>query len=687
MSAASFRVLAFVVLAALAACRTPDGPVGPDAALKDGGAAAATQPSEGLDFYEATRIRGLAATKSCASLQTAQGIVVTKRDASGQALEGKIRVLADNPGNKIVVLADFNKWGDQRTDDDVLKPVAGTPYFEGRLRSLKHGMQYRLELNGTQLLDPAARMFTSTGFLNSMFWDFDRPGAAPAPTKVVDLREKPVLIAESEVYELAKAWKFNGKKGPDAIGGTYDFVAKSGLIDELKKAGYNAVEFLPFNTSMDGSHWHFRYQVYGLFAPESRYGDPDAFTRMMKAFSDAGINVIMDAVVGHYPYKGNEGERSLGPVGIHNWKKTDGNALYGSIASPWSTNRYDYANPFVRRFLTDSVLHMVCRYGIGGIRFDNLDGIRLYEGPGNGGPEFLKELMTDLRAYRPEMLLIGEMFFGHNPVLQRMDQGGFGIGFRTHSDFFDFLKDNMLKSTEEIDMHSLRNALRGPFAWKEASRVQYATNHDEAANKRDGATGAYLGSLLNGGGSYYVENKTKAFNSIVMLSSAAYLDMPQLRLLQEGSFNDNSAVDWDLKKQEQQGRVWSYFADLSNFVKARDAFAFHNFSADVENHVDTDEGRRILSIKRKDKSSGKIVYAVVNLSHVALNNYQFGVDYAGNLRIAVDSDGKAYGGSGELQKRAPTGNLAAEGGPKHGKTGSVSVPFLAAYGTVVLETP
>lgn len=671
------------------ACRTPAGPAA--AAIKDAGDAGAPTPppdAPSLDFYEATRIRTLAAVKDCAAFQAEQGFLVTKRDAQGNAVEGKIRVLADNAGDQIYVLADFNKWGAEKTAADKLQAVAGTPYFEGTVRALKHGMAYRLEVNGESLLDPAAALFTSAEaqYLNSVFWDFAHPGAYKMTKPSVDLRSKPLLIAESEVYELARKWPVNGKQGPAKASDTYKFIAQSGLVDELRKDGYNAVEFLPFNTSMDGGHWHFRYQVYGLFAPEARYGDPDDFARMIDAFNKSGIAVIMDAVVGHYPFKGNEGVRDLSPIGLHRWKKSDGQELYGAIKSPWDTNRYDYANPFVRRFLTDSITHMVCKYGLSGIRFDNLDGIRLYEGPGGGGPEFLKELMATLREYRPEMTLIAEMFFGHSPVMQRMDQGGFGVNFRTHSDFFDFLKDNMMKSTEDVDMQRLRGAIRGPWEWREASRVQYATNHDEAANKRDGATGAYLGTLLNGGGHYYVERKTTAFASLAMLSSAAYLDMPQLRLLQEGSFNDQSAVDWDLRKQESRKAVYAYFADLSTFVRDREAFAFHNYGPDVENHVDTDDGRRIISLRRQDKATGKVELIVINLGHVALSNYDVGVQGGGTFKIMVDSDHKRYAGSGELEKRAPTGVLTADGAGTHGKDRSVSLPYLPAYGVLVLES-
>src|SRR5690606_8898935 len=112
----------------------------------------------------------------------------------------------------------FNSWGNALRPEDTLLPVSGTPYYATVVKDLKHLMQYRLLVNGSQRLDPAARFFTTPDFLkkfglkqeqpflNCVFWDFGRPGAYRMRTKSVDLRRKPVIIAETEVYELARNW-------------------------------------------------------------------------------------------------------------------------------------------------------------------------------------------------------------------------------------------------------------------------------------------------------------------------------------------------------------------------------------------------------------------------------------------------------------------------------------------------
>lgn len=650
-----------------------------------------------LNWYEAWQIRDLKANKDCGDFKPEVGVFVTQRNSSGEAVEGYFRVLVDRSEADIYIQSSINNWGQGKNPEDKLEQEPGTPYYRSQNVPIKHGMQYRYLVNGDQLLDPAASLYTTQSlfeeqgetpdkpYLNSVFWDYVHPGHYETTAPAVDLRSKIPIIAESEVMALVGKWEYNGRLGPSQLHDTYKFVATSGIIDYLKKSGYNAIEFLPFNASLDGDQWHLRYQVFGLFAPDSRYGNPDEFAMMIDAFNRAGMVVIMDAVVGHYPYKGNSDVRSIANIGPHRWKKENGNPLFGNVMSPWDTYRYDYANPHIRRFLTDSIMNMMCRYNIGGIRFDNFDGIRLYEGPGGGGTEFVQGLVKEIRSYRPESLLIGEMFFGYNAVVQAISQNGFGINFRTHSDFFDFLKDNLLKSTEQVDIERLRNVIRMPWEWNEATRVQYLTNHDEAANGRDGATGSYVATLLKGGDWYYVERKTIAFGSLTMLSSMAYLDMPQLRLLQEGTFSNNPTVDWTLLKSDSQRAVFQYFSDLSNIVKDEEAFAIQNYHPNIENTVDTAYGNRVITMQRINFESDKHFYIIINLGHQSFENYKVGVNLTGDYTILIDSDDKKYRGSGRLTNSVANKILTAENAEHHGKPYSFTLPYLGPYTAVLVK--
>lgn len=631
-----------------------------------------------LSNYEAYRVLGLKPTRSWSHYHARTGW-----DRRGDNTPPRLRVLVDNPHADVRIVGDFNGWN--RDQAPKLRPVAGTPYAEVEVPAMKHGMEYRLLVDGQERLDPAAPLFTTpeyvkkvsgrdSNYLNSVYWDYDAPERLRPRVPGVDLRDKPAIIAEAELFELARQWK----GGPPSKAETYQFIVKSGLPEKMKDMGYNAVEFLPFNASVDGESWHLRYQVFGPFAPESRYGTPDDMIEMVDAFHRQGVAVIMDGVVGHFPFFGNEGVREIGNVGLHTWKRADGAPLYSAKVTEWQTHRYNFANPYVRRFLTDSLLTMMKRFNLDGIRFDNLDGIRFL----TGGTELLDDFAREVRAYRPDAYLLGEMFFGDDRVLRSQALGGMGMNTRTDSDFFDFFKDNALSPPQEIDMNRARHALRKPWEWKEASRTRYVTNHDEAANGREGATGRYFATLT--GGDARTAGKTRAFSALAMTSGSSYLDLPQLRLLQEGNFYANPAVEWARETGSAAAQNTSrFFADLAKYVQSNPAFALKNLHPDVENHVD--HATKIVSMLRIDHATGKKTYIVANLGDGSFENYRFGVEAKDQLKVVVDADAKKYGGSGKLETSQSRGILTTNATAAHGKSRSVEIPYVAPYDVIVLK--
>lgn len=635
-----------------------------------------------LEWYEATRVISLKPTKDISKFVSHTGIRVTQRNKNGEPTEVLLRVLSDNSNNKIEVIGDFNKWGVSGTT--VLKDE-GNGYFSGKIFGIKHGDQFRLRVNGQDLLDPSALAFSTpelnqklTGQnnseLNSVFWDIDGVGKYEFKNPIVDLRAKPMSISENEIHALVAKYK----GGPKNTNETYNFIAGSGLISELKKRGINAIELLPFNAAADGEAWAQRYQVYGLFAIESKYGTPTEFARMMDKFNEAGIAVVMDALFSHYPFKSNEGHRHLNPIGLNNWKKANGQNLYGDRLTEWNTYRYDYENPFVRRFLIDSVLTTIKYYRVSGVRVDNYDGIQYLP----GGTLFLKELVKEIRDYAPEIWMNAEMFSAKNEVTKRLDQDGHGMNSYNNGKFFgEVVRAFSQSRTDGLDMNVIKSAIREIWKWNEALRLFYITNHDEAANVAGGATGAYFATLVNGGGWQHVEGKTRVFGSLAMMAGSMYLDMLQLRILQEGNFYSNPNVEWGLLESQSQKNSDRFFADLSKFFISESAFNSLNLHPEIENHVDFNN--KIISLERIDFQTGKRVYAVINFNHNGFENYSFGVGKAGNYKIKVDSDRAEYGGSGRMGQSSV---VSSQNIPMHGEGQSVKIPYLAPYGVVVIGT-
>jgi 1,4-alpha-glucan branching enzyme len=359
--------------------------------------------------------------------------------------------------------------------------------------------------------------------------------------------------------------------------------------------------------------------------------------------------------------------------------KADGRPLYAGEKSQWDTDRYDFANPFVRRYLIDGMLSLVKDCRIGGIRIDNYGGIASLP----GGIDFLKQLKTELRQYAPEIYINDESFGGDNQITRRMDQGGHGANSHNDGDFFDYIFKYAQKSTDEQNIAFIRYLLTAQWGWNESAKLTYITNHDEAANGRGGATGSYFATLVNGGGWNHVEGKTRVLSALAMLSSSYYLDMLQLRILQEGGYHRNPDVEWDLLQNSSQRHVYEFLGDLSRYFTTEKAFAFPNRHAQIFNHGD--EFNKLVSLERIDHRTGKHVYVLINLSHKGFSNYRFGVGAGGCYKVVVDSDRSEYGGSHRLANETPNGLIQTDPYGMHGKAHNIRIPYIGPEGVVVIE--
>ena len=191
---------------------------------------------------------------------------------------------------------------------------------------------------------------------------------------------------------------------------SYDDMAAE-LVPYVKEMGYSHVELLPvMEHPFDGS-WG--YQVTGYYAPTSRFGSPEGFMRLVDAFHQAGIGVILDWVPGGFC------------ADAHGLAMFNGGMLYEREIHPnWGTHKFDFARGEVRSFLVSNALFWLERFHADGIRMDGVSSM-LYLNFGIDNPAekrlnekgteedldasaFIRQVNTAVGDYFPGAMMMAE---------------------------------------------------------------------------------------------------------------------------------------------------------------------------------------------------------------------------------------------------------------------------------------
>ncbi len=574
-----------------------------------------------------------------------------------------LRVLVGNDFERLHVIGDFNNWGEvANLADYQLQPLPDNPHIHAITLPPNdyHKQQYRLvDQDGEQRVDLGATLLSTPGFnerfyddqksheLNSVFWKPD--AKTKEEESPLDLRGKQLTIAETDVLSMALKWEcqnphsgFYGDTGEEHIPRLYNFVRECGLPEAMAKLGYNTIEFMPLDTHVDfwepGADylpdWRYSYQTISMYGKHADFGSPDELRKMINAFHQSEVAVLLDVVYSHYSPRGNNPPREFAPAGFSQYVAQDGSELYAGDWTEWGTRRFNYT-PEVRKNLIDAGLVNLIDYKFDGLRIDNVNGIDAQP----YGREFLRELTAAVDTYRPRSVVIGEGYFG-DPYLNRArEAGGAGL-LTTYSDrFYLWFTGNLLKYTEEIDTWKLDHMLSEDWS---LAMLYYPGNHDEFANPGNPfqARGRYLADAIDGG---HHNQKIRSWSALTMFASSYYLDMFQLWTMQEGNLNSNAPIDWSQLTDGETAQMVQFQGDMKRFFRAQPAFAPYNMHQNMLHWIDHEN--KVIVFERIDFETGQRVYAVTNLGDRAIENYKIPVfPEDAKFEIALDSDRAIYGG-------------------------------------------
>ncbi|GGF59197.1 glycogen operon protein GlgX homolog [Azorhizobium oxalatiphilum] len=168
---------------------------------------------------------------------------------------------------------------------------------------------------------------------------------------------------------------------PEELRGTFEGLGHRAMVDYIKSLGVTSVELLPIHAFPDdeflmsrGLSNYWGYNTMAFFALEQRYRGPKGmagFRDMVRAFHDAGLEVILDVVYNHTA-EGNELGPTLSFKGIDNFSyyRTLPDQPRYYINDTGTGNTVNTSHPRVLQMVLDSLRYWATEMQVDGFRFD-----------------------------------------------------------------------------------------------------------------------------------------------------------------------------------------------------------------------------------------------------------------------------------------------------------------------------
>jgi maltooligosyltrehalose trehalohydrolase len=223
------------------------------------------------------------------------------------------------------------------------------------------GSQYQFVLSdGTQVPDPASR-----------YQPFDVKG----PSEVID----PDSFQWDDTEWTGRPWHeailYELHLGTFTDEGT--FLAAISKLDQLVELGVTGIEIMPVADFPGKRNWG--YDGVLLYAPESSYGRPEDFKRLVCEAHKRGLMVILDVVYNHF-----------GPDG--NYLPLYAPQIFTKLhKTPWgdAVNYDDEESETVREFVIQNALYWLQDFRLDGLRLDAVHEIK------DDGPKHLLEELSE----------------------------------------------------------------------------------------------------------------------------------------------------------------------------------------------------------------------------------------------------------------------------------------------------
>ncbi|WP_301098404.1 1,4-alpha-glucan branching protein GlgB [Otariodibacter sp.] len=420
------------------------------------------------------------------------------------------------------------------------------------------------------------------------------------------------------------------------------------LIPYVKDMGFTHIELLPISEfPFDGS-WG--YQPTGIYAPTSRFGSPDDLRFLISKAHEAGINVILDWVVGHFPTD----EHGLGYFdGTHLYEHADPKEGYHQ---DWNTLIFNYGRNEVHNYLSGNALYWVERFGIDALRVDAVASMiyRDYsraEGqwiPNQyGGREnlealaFLRKTNTMLKKEGMGSITIAEESTSFPGVTHPVDHHGLAFDYKWN---MGWMNDTLrYMQTDPIYRKYHHNLMTFGMVYQYSEKFMLPLSHDEVVHGK--------GSLIEKmpGDRWQKFANLRAYYGYMWGYPGKKLLFMGNEFAQKREWDYEKSLDWFLLSEDSNSDwhkgMLSWVKDLNHLYTQTPALHELDYSPEgFEWLVVDDADQSVFAFERKAKN-GQCIIVVSNFTPNPRENYRIGVSQHSLYKEILNSDSMYYMGS------------------------------------------
>ena len=575
--------------------------------------------------------------------------------------------------SRVSVVGDFNHWDGRR---HVMRKRLDTGVWEIFIPGAHEGQCYKYELldaSGKLLplkSDPfgfAAELRPKTASRVARTDCFKWTDADHLKGRTAkDPRRVPMSIYEVHLG----SWR----RKEDGAFLSYDELAGT-LIPYVAEMGYTHLELLPISEHPFDPSWG--YQPTGLYAPTSRFGDPQGFARFVNAAHAAGIGIILDWVPAHFP------------TDEHGLARFDGTALYEhedprqGFHPDWNTAIYNFGRREVSSFLLNNALFWLERYHVDGLRVDAVASM-LYldysrkEGEWipnrHGGREnleaiaFVQRVNHEAYGQNPGIVTIAEESTAFPGVSKPTDAGGLGFGFKWNMGFMHDTLQYLKREPIHRKHHHTELTFGLLYAFSE--NFVLPLSHDEVVHGK--------GSLLNkmAGDTWQKFASLRAYYAFMWGYPGKKLLFMGQEMAPWSEWSEARGLDWHLLDEAPHRGVQALVRDLNRCYRSHPALHARDCEPDgFQWLVADDRENSVFAWVRYSGEGDPPVVVVSNFTPIPREGYMLPMPAAGRWREILNTDAADYGGGG----MGNLGAVAAEAKPLHGQPAraQVTLPPLA----------